>query len=57
MQELLERQLSKPNTRLSTREIPLIIVTTGSKEVHMINHSYARALEEAGKLVEVLAQP
>ncbi|KAM0713543.1 hypothetical protein Q7P37_010505 [Cladosporium fusiforme] len=55
--ELLERHRQTPDHELSSGEIPLIVVATDAKEAHTIESNYAKALEEAGRIVEVLSQP
>lgn len=55
--ELLRRHQQTPDEELSSGEVPLIIVATDSKEAHMVENSYAKAIEDAGRIVEVLAQP
>lgn len=57
VQKLLERHRQTPDHQLSSGEIPLIVVATDSKEAHMVEIEHAKALEEAGRIVEVLSQP
>ncbi|KAI7473857.1 hypothetical protein KC351_g10849 [Hortaea werneckii] len=55
--DLLENHRRTSSERPSNLEKPLIIVTTNSREAHMINTRHVRALEGAGRIVQVLTQP
>ncbi|KAI7501621.1 hypothetical protein KC367_g2671 [Hortaea werneckii] len=55
--DLLENHRRTSSERPSNLEKPLIIVTTHSREAHMINTRHVRTLEGAGRIVQVLTQP
>ncbi|RMY45128.1 hypothetical protein D0863_16103 [Hortaea werneckii] len=55
--DLLENHRRTSSERPSNLEKPLVIVTTNSREAHMINTRHVRTLEGAGRIVQVLTQP
>ncbi|KAI7477837.1 hypothetical protein KC351_g8628 [Hortaea werneckii] len=55
--DLLENHRRTSSDRPSNLEKPLVIVTTNSREAHMINTRHVRTLEGAGRIVQVLTQP
>lgn len=55
--DILSHHNKATNFQSSNMEIPLIIVTTDSKEAHMINRNHAASLEKTGRIVQVLSQP
>ncbi|KAF2717800.1 hypothetical protein K431DRAFT_349267 [Polychaeton citri CBS 116435] len=55
--QLLQRHREVPDKRQSSRETPLIIFCTTAEEANSVNRDHRRALIEAGRIVEVVAQP
>lgn len=55
--DILSHHNKAANFQSSNLEIPLVIVTTDSKEAHMINRNHAVSLEKTGRIVQVLSQP
>ncbi|KAI6911513.1 hypothetical protein KC318_g2333 [Hortaea werneckii] len=55
--DVVEHHRKASSKRPSNLEKPLIIITTDSKEAHMIHNRHARRLEGSGRIVQVLAQP
>lgn len=55
--DILSHHNKAANFQSPNLEIPLIIVTTDSKEAHMINRNHAVSLERTGRIVQVLSQP
>lgn len=55
--DILRHHNKAANFQSTNLEIPLVIVTTDSKEAHMINRNHAVSLEKTGRIVQVLSQP
>lgn len=56
-EDLLAHHGHSADIHSSNLEIPLLIVTTDSREAHMINLNHAVSLEKTGRIVQVLSQP